>query len=243
MSSSEAPIVKKKLLDQVRDLIRLKHYAISTERTYIYWIKGYIFFNNKRHPKDMGAEEIKNYLTWLAKDRRVSASTQNQALNAIVFLYKKVLKIEPGDFSSAFRAKKSNYIPEIISRKKILDIIDHSNAIYKLMVILLYGCGLRVSELFRLRVKDIDLEHLMIKIYKSKGGKSRTVMLPECSVDMVKIQLNEIYKIYSADRKNGISGVEMPDRLDKKLPKATYEWGWFWFFPAHNFKPFGLFWI
>lgn len=181
MSLSQITPVKRKLLDQVRDLIRLKHYAYSTEKTYIYWIRNYIFFHNKQHPKDLGAREIEQYLTWLAKIKKVSSSTQNQALNSIVFLYKQVLKIDPGNFSNALRAKKSNYIPEIISREKILDMIEQSNGVYKLLAILLYGCGLRLSELFRLRIKDIDFNHKMVKVYKS-----RTVMLPELAISLLK---------------------------------------------------------
>lgn len=220
MSSSQYQ-KKVKLMDQVRSVMRLKHYSYSTEKVYVYWIRNFIIFNNKRHPKELGTEDIKRYLTWLAKERRVAASTQNQALNAIVFLYKKVLNMDPGNFDGALRAKASNYIPQIISREKIFDIIESSSGIYKLMVILLYGCGLRVGEIFNLRTKDINFDQKMITIYLAKGNKSRTVMLPDFAIKYLKSLLKKNKLIYQEDCEKGRSGVEMPHALDVKYPNAS----------------------
>lgn len=221
-----------KLLDQVRNHLRLKHYSYSTEKSYIYWIRNFIIFHGKKHPKEMGAPEIEVYLTWLAKERKIASSTQNQALNALVFLYKQILKMEPGNFGGAMRARKSNYIPEIIPRETIFSIIEHSTGVYKLMVMILYGCGLRVNELLRLRVKDVDIYHRLVKIYMGKGDKSRTVMLPEAAVPLIEKHLQTIRFRYEEDRKEGYEGVEMPTALERKYPQAATSWGWFWFFPA-----------
>ncbi len=234
--SSTQHHAKIKLLDQVRNLIRCKHYSYSTEKVYVYWIRNFILFNKKKHPKEMGAKEIKAYLTYLAKNRGVAASTQNQALNAIVFLYKKVLRLDPGNFDGALRAKATNYIPQIISREKILDIIDQSSGTYKLMIILLYGCGLRVSELFNLRIKDIDFDLKMVSIFMGKGNKNRTVMLPEFAIPYLNDIIKKNRSIYSADVKRGMEGVEMPNALERKMNLASKEWAWFWLFPAPRYS-------
>ena len=149
--------IKKKLLDIVRDKIRLKHYSYSTERTYIHWIKHYILFHNKQHPKDMAKPEIEEYLTFLATKKRVSPTTQNQAFSAILFLYKEVLELDIIEWNiQALRAQERKHIPIVLTRDEVKEILDNLNGIYKLVVTLMYGCGLRMSEVLNIRVKDID---------------------------------------------------------------------------------------
>lgn len=228
----EGPRNKRKILDQVRDCIRVKHYSYNTEKIYVYRIKEFILFHNLKHPKDMGANEIKQYLTWLAISRRVSASTQNQALNALVFLYKQILRKDLGDFSGALRAKKSNYVPTIISRKEISLLINNSRGVYRLMLTLLYGCGLRISELFDLRIQNIDIRGRQLRIYESKGNKSRTVMLPEASICLLKKQIAHCRKEWEEDRRLKYNGVETPHAIENKHRKAGESWNWFWLFPA-----------
>ena len=164
---------KPRLLDQVRDKIRAKHYSIRTEETYIQWIKRYIFFHNKRHPVEMGAEEISQYLSYLAVQRKVSSSTQNQALCAIVFLYKQVLEIEPGDFSSLVRPKKPMKLPVVFTKNEVKRVLIQLEGTNKLMGHLLYGSGLRIMECLRLRVKDIDFESSRITVRDGKDYQTR----------------------------------------------------------------------
>ena len=180
----------KKLLEILRDKIRFKHYSISTEKTYVFWNKAYILYHNKRHPKDMGKIEIEDYLTYLASIRKVSPSTQNQAFNAILFLYKEVLLINMQDMNiQALRAKQKKHIPVVLSIEEVKTIILNTNDIYHLMLKLLYGCGLRMSELLNLRIKDIDFSYDKVYIWDSKSQKDRTVPLPMKIKDELKLQI------------------------------------------------------
>ncbi|MDA3896875.1 MAG: phage integrase N-terminal SAM-like domain-containing protein [Desulfobacteraceae bacterium] len=171
-----------RLLDQVRDAIRLKHYSIRTEETYIGWIKRFIFFHNKRHPKDMGENEIKAFLTDLAVNKNVAASTQNQVFNALLFLYREVLKQDFGNFSDTVRAKKPKKLPVVFTKTEVKLIIDQLEGVKWLMAQLMYGSGLRLMECM-LRVKDIDFSYRQITIRDGKGGNDRITMLPEITVD------------------------------------------------------------
>ena len=169
----------KKLLDIVRDTIRMKHYSIKTEVVYVGWIKRYIIYHNKRHPKDMGKVEIEQFLTFLAVENKVSAATQNQAFNSILFLYKEILSIDlKNDNIQALRAKERKHIPLVLSIEKVKTIILNTKGIYQIMLKLMYGCGLRMSELLNLRIKDIDFDFNKVYIYNSKSQKDRTVPLP-----------------------------------------------------------------
>ena len=171
--------VKKKLLDIVRDKIRFKHYSISTEKTYIHWIKHYIFFHNKKHPIEMGKAEIESFLTHLATTKRVSPTTQNQAFNAILFLYKEVLGIDTSEWNiQALRAQERKHIPVVLSKDEVHKVLQNLNGIYKLIVTLMYGCGLRMNEVLNLRIKDIDFGFDKVYIWDSKSLKDRTVPLP-----------------------------------------------------------------
>ena len=180
----------KKLVDQVRDKIRLKHYSIRTEETYLNWIRRYILFHNKRYPRQMGSHEIEEFLTHLAVNERVAASTQNQAFSALLFLYRQVLKIPLDEPIDAVRAKKPKRLPTILAKDEVHRILEQVDGTYQLMAKLLYGCGLRLMECIRLRVKDIDFGRNQIMIRDAKGSKDRVTMLP----DSLKIPLREHLK-------------------------------------------------
>ncbi len=172
--------VKKKLLDIVREKIRVKHYSISTERTYIHWIKHYIFHHNKRHPIEMGKAEIEAFLTHLAVDRKVSPTTQNQAFSAILFLYKEVLGIDMREWNiQALRAKERKHIPVVLTKEEVQKVLVNLTDVYQLIVYMMYGCGLRMSEALNIRVKDIDFGFDRVYIWDSKSLKDRTVPLPQ----------------------------------------------------------------
>ena len=180
---------RSKLLEDVRDAIRLRHYSYRTEKSYVYWIRKFILFNQKRHPAEMGQDKIRNFLTFLARQRKVAASTQNQALSALLFLYKHVLHKEIGYIDRIERAKKPKRIPVVFSKAEAHKILAQRNGKYWLGAALLYGSGLRVLECMRLRVKDIDFEYTQIIVRDGKGQKDRITMLPE--------NLKIFYSIYS----------------------------------------------
>jgi integrase len=182
----------KKLLEIVRDKIRVKHYSISTERTYLFWIRSYILYHNKRHPKDMGKIEIEQFLTHLAVEKTVSPATQNQAFNAILFLYTQIFGVCLKDENiQALRAKEKKHIPVVLDKNEVKMIISNVNGIYQLMLKLMYGCGLRMSELLNLRVKDIDFSYNKVYIWDSKSQKDRTVPLPLKIKDELKMQISK----------------------------------------------------
>ena len=227
--------VKKRLLDCVRDKIRLKHYSISTEKTYIYWIKQYIFFHNKRHPIEMRKREIEEFLTHLALTKKVSASTQNQAFSAILFLYKEVLEIDLSNENiQALRVQERKHIPVVLSKEEVLKIISHLNGIYNLVVSLMYGCGLRMSEVLALRIKDIDKEFNRVYIWQSKSLKDRVVPLPLSLKKRLEIQIQEVVRLHQRDLEEGYGSVYLPYALEKKYTKAKFEAKWQFLFPMQN---------
>ena len=187
----------KKLLEQVSDVIRLKHYSYKTEKSYINWIKRYILFHNKRHPREMGGKEIEEFLTYLAVEENVAASTQNQALSAVLFLYKEVLKQELDLQVDAVRAKRSRYVPTVLTKEEVLAIINHLSGVHQLIVKLLYGTGLRQTECLQLRVKDIDFAQNQVIVRDGKGMESRVTMSPISLAEELKFHL-EIVKRFSA---------------------------------------------
>ncbi len=169
-------LVKKKLLDIVRDKIRFKHYSLSTERTYIHWIKCYILFHNKKHPLEMGKIEMEEYLSSLAVENKVSAGTQNQAFSAILFLYKEVLEVDVSEWNvQALRAQERKHIPVVLTKEEVGKVISNVSGIYNLTLSLMYGCGLRMSEVLSLRIKDIDFGFDKIYVFDSKSLKDRTI--------------------------------------------------------------------
>ena len=225
----------KKLLDQLRDKIRTKHYSLSTEKTYIYWCKHYILFHNKRHPKDMSKQEIEEFLTFLAVKKNVSPTTQNQAFNAILFLYTQILKINLKDENiQALRAKERKHIPVVLSIDEVKLIISNMQGLYQLMLKLMYGCGLRMKELLNLRVKDIDFSYDKVYIWDSKSLKDRTVPLPLAIKDELKLQVKKVQEIHKKDLEAGFGTVQLPHQLDKKFPNAKYETKWQYLFPMNK---------
>ena len=221
-----------KLLDQVRDVIRKKHYSLRTEQAYVDWIKRYIFFHNKRHPKEMGAPEIARFISHLATERRVAASTQNQAFNALIFLYRQVLGIEVGDIGKTERAKKPQRLPTVMTRDEVTAVLSGMQGIHQLMAKLLYGCGMRLMECVRLRVKDLDFGQNHIIIRDAKGMKDRATMFPEQIKPPLVEHLKRVRIIHQHDIRNGLGEVYLPYALERKYPRAPREWGWQYVFPS-----------
>jgi integron integrase len=221
------------LLDRVRDRLRLLHYSIRTEESYCDWIVRFIRFHKMRHPNTMGAAEIEAFLTHLAVERRVSASTQNQAFGAILFLYRQVLEI-PLPNIDALRAKRSNSVPTVLSVDEVRAVIDRLDGTPKLMTQLLYGSGLRVLEVCRLRVKDLDFARQQIHVRDGKGDKDRAVPLPAAARPGLKRQLEEVRALHLRDLAAGYGRVWLPYAFAEKSPAAAAEFGWQYVFPARS---------
>ncbi|RJQ65396.1 MAG: integron integrase [Desulfobacteraceae bacterium] len=225
------PEQKKKLLDQVRAAIRLRHYSIRTEDAYVQWIRRYILFHEKRHPLEMGGPEIAHFLSHLAAGN-VSASTQNQALCAIVFLYKAVLNKDPGEFKDVVWAKRSRKLPSVLTREETKSLLKHLKDEKWIMANLLYGAGLRLMECLRLRIKDIDFSYKQVIVRDGKGEKDRITMLPACTADPLKTHLARVKEIHEEDLRDGFGSVYLPNALTKKYPNADREWIWQYVFPS-----------
>ena len=221
-----------KLLDSVREAIRIRHYSVRTENTYVGWIRRFILFHNKRHPKEMGADEVTRFLTNLAVKGRVSASTQNQALAALLFLYKEVLCQDIGWLKDVVRAKRPRRLPVVLTREEVKQVLSHLHGTPRLMAILLYGSGLRLMECARLRVQDIDFETSQITVRSGKGGKDRVTVLPTVIKEELKQHLQKARRLHEKDLACGAGWVELPDAVGRKYPNAGREWAWQWVFPA-----------
>jgi integron integrase len=224
----------KKILDQLRDVIRLKHYSYRTEQSYVDWAYRFIVFHHKRHPKEMGAPEIEAFLTHLAVKKRVAAPTQNQALSALVFLYRYVLHQDIGDKIEAVRAKQSRYLPTVLTHEEALAVLQQLSGVYQLVAKLLYGSGLRLSEGLRLRVKDIDFAQAQIIVRDGKGGNSRITMLPISLIDLLKDHLQTVQKQHQQDLEQGHGSVYLPYALERKYPHADRQWIWQYVFPSER---------
>jgi len=222
----------KKLLDVVRDTIRRKHYSIRTEEAYVNWIRRFILFHGKRHPKDMGAAEVEAFLTHLATEGHVSASTQNQAFSALLFLYREVLHRELDAPVHALRAKESRHIPAVLTREEVRQVIAQLSGVYQLQARLLYGSGLRLLECLRLRVKDIDFQRRAITVRDTKGNEDRITMLPDSVIEPLKEHLQRVRRLHEEDLAKGYGSVYLPDALDRKYPNASREWIWQYVFPS-----------
>ncbi|MEW6208255.1 MAG: integron integrase [Acidobacteriota bacterium] len=221
-----------KLLDEVRDAIRVRHYSIRTEQAYIDWIRRFILFHNKRHPAEMGEKEVTQFLTHLAVNRNVAASTQNQALSAILFLYKHVLKQPLPWLDEIERAKKPERLPVVLTREEVRALLDQLKGVNLMIASLLYGSGLRLLEALRLRVKDIEFHYNQIIVRSGKGAKDRITLLPASLKDPLRDQLKRARVIHQADLREGFGAVYLPYALEKKYPAASREWGWQYVFPA-----------
>ena len=230
----EGPARPRRLLDQVSDAVRRKHYSRRTEEAYAHWIKRFIFFNGKRHPKDLGAEEVTAFLSHLARERDVAAATQNQALAALLFLYKEVLARPLPWLDQIDRAKRPARLPTVLSIPEVQRLLSAMRGTKWLMASLLYGSGLRLRECLKLRVKDIDFDYRQILVRDAKGAKDRVTMLPGSVIEPLKAHLAQAKLLHERDLASGHGDVELPDALARKYPRAPYEWGWKFAFPSHK---------
>ncbi|ADN09203.1 integron integrase [Sulfurimonas autotrophica] len=226
---------KKKLLDIVREKIRFMHYSISTEKTYIHWIKHYILFHNKKHPIDMAKKEIEEFLTFLAVKKQVSPTTQNQAFSAILFLYKEVLGLDTVEWNiQALRAQERKHIPVVLTKEEVQKVLQNLTGIYKLVTTLMYGCGLRMSEVLNIRIKDIDFGFNKLYIWDSKSLKDKTIPLPLKLKEELLVQVQRVQDIHVKDLEDGYGSVYLPFAYEKKYPNAKYETKWQFLFPMRN---------
>jgi len=225
------PNPRLKLLDQVREVARLRHFSLRTEQAYTAWIKRFIFFHGKRHPRDMGGLEVTRFLTHLAVHDQVAASTQNQALNALVFLYGEVLHLTLEGLGDRVRARRPARLPLVLTRGEVRRLLTALEGTYQLMARLLYGTGMRLMECLRLRVKDMEFERNQIVIHQGKGAKDRMAVLPESLKGPLEVHLEKVRLLYQRDLADGLT-VMLPGGLERKYPNASREWGWQWVFPS-----------
>ncbi|WP_300455531.1 integron integrase [Accumulibacter sp.] len=225
-----------KLLDQLRDRIRLKHYSIRTEAQYVQWARRFILFHGKRHPRDMGAREVEAFLTHLAVEGRVAAATQNQALSALLFLYREVLGIDLPWLDGVVRAKRPARLPVVLSGNEVHRVLDRMPGVHGLLARLLYGSGMRLMEGVRLRVKDIDFERREILVRDGKGVKDRVTMLPETLIVELREHLLRRRRLFEDDLRLGKAGVYLPFALERKYPAANQTWSWQYVFPSESYS-------
>jgi integron integrase len=221
-----------RLLDRVREAIRVRHYSRRTEEAYVHWIRRYIVFHGKVHPERLAAADLSAFLSWLAEHRQASASTQNQALSAVLFLHKAVLAIEIGDVPPVVRARTPERLPVVLSRDEVTALLKPLAGTVRLVVTLLYGAGLRLEECLTLRVKDLDFDRHQIIVRQGKGRKDRMTMLPAAAREALAAHLADVRRIHEADLARGFGRVVLPGALARKFPTAATEWGWQFVFPA-----------
>jgi len=214
--------------------LQSRHYSRRTEKSYCHWIKRYVIFNHMRHPKEMGETEINTFLSHLALKRKVSASTQNQALSAILFLYRHVLKRDVGDLGDVIRARKAKHLPVVMTREEVRSVLDRMKGETRLIACLMYGAGLRISECLRLRVHDIDFKTNQIVVRNGKGSKDRLTMLPGRAREPLQDHLEDVKRLHDCDLADGYGQVQMPYALARKYPNAGRFWGWQFVFPQKN---------
>lgn len=231
-TSSPATKQAPKLLDQLRGAIRVRHYSIRTEEAYVDWVRRYIFFHKKRHPKEMGANEIAAFLSYLAIERGVSASTQNQARSALLFLYREVLAIEIAEMGDVIAAKVSRRLPVVLTEREVRELLLQMNGTMWLVASLLYGTGMRLLEGLRLRVKDVEFSRREIIIREGKGNKDRITVLPENLIAPLQAQIEKARVLHNADLAAGLGAVYLPDAFAVKNPSAAKAWGWQYVFPS-----------
>ena len=223
---------KSLLLDRIRDKIRLKHYGIRTETAYVDWVRRFVVFHNRRHPRDLGPEHVEAFLSYLAVQRNVAASTQNQAKSALLFLYKEVLGSELPWLDNVENAKRPQRLPVVLTRTEVDAVLSRMHGTNGLIARLLYGSGLRLMEAVRLRVKDLELERFEILVRDGKGAKDRVTMLPSSLVDALRAHLVLVRELHVRDIAAGLPGVYLPFALDRKYPNAPREWAWQYVFPS-----------
>ena len=223
---------KPKLLDLVKDNLRVRHYSRKTEESYVSWIKRFIFFNSKKNPNEMGKEEIQKFLNYLAVEKQVSSSTQNQALQAILYLYKNIIKKEIGWLEEIIKAHRSKRLPVVFTKSEVREIFINLSGVPKIICSLLYGSGLRLGEALELRVKDINFEYRQIIVREAKGDKDRITTLPDKIIPELKQHLNKVNKQHKEDLKTGRGITKLPYALSKKYPNANRDFYWQYAFPA-----------
>jgi integron integrase len=221
-----------RLLDRVRIESRRRRLSPRTEEAYVAWARRFILFHGKRHPETMGALEVIAFLSHLAVERRVSASTQNQAFSALVFLYRRVLDRSLEGLDGATRAREPSRVPVVMTRQEVRTVLERLRGTKRLQATLLYGGGLRLLELLRLRVKDVDVERRRLTVHEPKGGRERMVPLPRRATDALVGHLATVRRVWQQDLEADYDGVVLPAALGRKLPRASTEWGWQWLFPA-----------
>ncbi len=226
------PASSPRLLDRIREVLRLRHYSYRTEQAYLHWIKRFILFHHGRHPRKMGVPEIEAFLSHLAAEEHVAASTQNQALQAILFLYREVLGREVAEPIRALRARKPKRLPTVLSRQEVQTLLAHLSGVHLLLAQLLYGSGLRLMEGLRLRVQDLDFTYHTITVRDGKGEKDRITMLPLTLVEPLRKHLEEVRRLHQQDLAQGYGAVYLPEALARKYPNAEREWAWQWVFPS-----------
>jgi len=221
-----------RLLEQVREAIRVRHYSLRTEGTYVGWIKRFILFHGKRHPRDMGVQEVRQFLSHLAVAGHVAASTQSQALSALLFLYQQVLKPDIGWLDDVVRAKQPHHIPVVLTQDEVKAVLAHLSGTTWIMATLLYGAGLRLLECLRLRVKDVDFTYNQIVVRDGKGHKDRVTMLPQQAKAPLQRHLHDVRQLHVQDVQAGAGHVYLPYALERKYPNASRAWVWQYVFPA-----------
>jgi len=231
MNDKRTP-ARPRLLDQVRDRLRVLHYSYRTEQAYIDWIKRYVLFHGKRHPSEMGAPHVEAFLTHLAVKSRVSASTQNQAKSALLFLYKQVLGIELDWLQDVPHARRSVHLPVVLTPEETRALLARLSGTHWLMASLIYGSGLRLMEALRLRVKDVDFARREIIVRDGKGAKDRVTMLPARLLEPLRLHLEKVKALHAEDLDAGYGEVYLPHALARKYPMAAREWGWQYVFPS-----------
>jgi integron integrase len=225
-AASPPPPPPPRLLTQLRDRIRLKHYSLRTERSYVDWARRFILFHGKRHPAEMGAREVEAFLTWLAVERQVAASTQNQAKAALLFLYQEVLECSLPWLSEVISARAPRRLPVVLTAPEVRSLLMELDGTMHLVASLLYGTGMRLLEGLRLRVKDVEFARRELIVREGKGNKDRLTVLPENLIEPLKLQLARVRRLHQADLASGHGEVELPHALAVKYPMAGRAWGW-----------------
>jgi integron integrase len=226
-----------RLLDVTRDRLRTQHYSLRTENAYLQWIRRFVRFHRGRHPRELGGDDVKAFLTWLAVERKVSAPTQNQALSAILFLYRNVLEAPLPWLDQVIRGKASEHVPVVLTRDEVSLVLGFLTGTEWLVCAILYGSGVRLAECVALRVKDVDIDYRQIVVRGGKGAKDRVTVLPDKLVAPIRIQLERVRAIYDADRAAGRAGVFVPFALGRKYPGAATSWPWQYVFPSDRLCP------
>jgi integron integrase len=218
--------------DELVRMLRLKQRALRTEKTYLFWVRDFQRYWKGAEPENLNTQHVKDYLSHLAVNRRVARSTQSQAFNALLFLFRHILEKDIEDLRNVIRSKRKRRLPVVLTRQEVFSLFDHLDGIYRIMARLIYGSGLRLQECVRLRVKDLDFERGTVIVRLSKGDEDRATLFPETLKSELREHLLHTRALYEKDRKDGVAGVSLPGALDRKYPNAGKEWIWFWVFPS-----------